>query len=529
MNQHRAINAIINKLDLSLKKPLDAIHNRTKAPGFMILTQMLSVISIASQQLVDISPKREMKIPTSLYILILAASGERKSTVDKLIMKPVREFEELLAVHTENALIDYQIEIELWDMRKKVLKTQLDEMYKKNESNSILIEAWRALSANKPIPPIPTRILAEDITVSKLKSMLAGKNTSLALVSDEAGTLLSSDLMKDNSLFNSLWSGQTIRVDRANKSEAFIEGARLTINIQIQPDIYKAIRVRNGDVMRNSGLDARFLLCKPESEIGYRFEDSGDTLSAEQERYIREFKLRIDTLLKEGFELRQQGRERYCLKLTDKAEVVWNEKFNEIEYAMRRGEYLENYKDFGSKFMEQASRIAAVLHVFRHKDYSDLLVDHETMQTAIELMDIYLQQVLISYLASESREFTDESHADKLLAWIMGSWKNELILRSEVRRSGPHCVRNLDKLKDAIEILNARGDIVCFKNKKSNFISLSWHKYPDLVMRSSLCTRDGISFSDLIRCGDRRHSTIRIDRVLRGVRRMRGIRDFKLF
>ncbi|MEA9438952.1 DUF3987 domain-containing protein, partial [Aeromonas caviae] len=97
MNQHRAIETVIERLDQCLWDPLDVVAYRTKAPRFMILTQMLSVIAIASQQLVDISPKSEMKIPASLYTLILAASGERKSTVDKLLMKPVREFEKCLA------------------------------------------------------------------------------------------------------------------------------------------------------------------------------------------------------------------------------------------------------------------------------------------------------------------------------------------------------------------------------------------------------------------------------------------------
>ena len=74
MNQHRAIEAVIERLDQSLWDTLDVVAYKTKAPRFMILTQMLSVMAIASQQLVDISPKSEMKIPASLYTLILAAS-----------------------------------------------------------------------------------------------------------------------------------------------------------------------------------------------------------------------------------------------------------------------------------------------------------------------------------------------------------------------------------------------------------------------------------------------------------------------
>lgn len=81
--------------------------------------------------------------------------------------------------------------------------------------------------------------------------------------------------------------------------------------------------------------------------------------------------------------------------MTDRAKKLWLDKFNDIEYEQRDGEYLEHYRDFGSKFMEQASRIAAVLHVFEHDDYSSVLVDYDTMKTAIQLAEIYLHQAMI--------------------------------------------------------------------------------------------------------------------------------------
>ncbi|MCK0188233.1 YfjI family protein [Aeromonas hydrophila] len=498
MSQFRAIEDVIERLDGSLLEPLNYVADRTKAPKFMILTQMLSVISIASQQLVDISPKSGMKMPTSLYILILAASGERKSTVDKLLMKPVREFEKWLSEQAEYAQQRYQTDFELWCMKQKMLKKELIEMYKQGEEQTTLIEAWHAHQLNKPTPPIVRRILAEDVTVAKLKSMLAGENTSLALVSDEAGTLLSSDLMKDNALFNSLWSGQTIRVDRANATEVHIEGARLTLSMQVQPKIYRAFRASNGDVMRSSGLDARILLCEPESNIGYRQEDRDDNPSFNDRIKLGRFNSRIEALLKEGMEHRKQKKQRHCLKLTDMAKDVWQNKFNDIEYAMRDGECLERYRDFGSKFMEQASRIAAVLHIFKHTNYSCMPVNHETMEISIRLTEIYLHQALIIFRAPEVREFVDQTHVNKLLEWIIQNRRGELILKSDIRRSGPHCVRNLDKLEDAIEVLIARGDIRCFKRKQSIYIALSWDKYPTLVRRTSLCTRDGIYADDLV-------------------------------
>jgi len=203
--------------------------------------------------------------------------------------------------------------------------------------------------------------------------------------------------------------------------------------------------------------------------------------------------------------MRAQGKERHCLNLTESAKKIWNDKFNDIEYAMRGGEYLEHYKDFGSKFMEQASRIAAALHVFKNTNYRNVLVTHETMQTAIELAEIYLHQALIIFRSPEAREFVDETHVNKLLEWIIHNWENVLLLKSNIRRSGPHCVRNPGKLEDAIEVLIARGDIICFKKKSSIYISLSWKKYPRLVRRSLVRTSDMIYVNELVEYRGRRH------------------------
>ena len=64
------------------------------------------------------------------------------------------------------------------------------------------------------------------------------------------------------------------------------------------------------------------------------------------------------------------------------------------------------------------------------------------------------------------------------------------MLKSEIRRSGPYCVRNLESLESALEVLIARGDIYCYKKSKSIYITLSWDKYPGLVRRMSSLTRD---------------------------------------
>ena len=315
MNVHREIRKAIDNLDEKILAPLDDVSHATKAPEFMILSQMLSVMSIAAQPLVDIRTPVGMHLPVSLYFLILAASGERKSTVDKLLMKSVREYEKSLTIKTETEYAKYAIELELWELKQKSLRKSLEKTNQDRAAFDKISEEWRLHQLCRPIQPINRRVLIDDISGAKLKMMLSEKNSSLALTSDEGGTLLSSELIKDHSLFCSLWSGQTIRIDRANNTEILIDGARLTISIQVQPDIYKLFREKSGASFRSSGLDARFLFCEPKSEIGNRFEDeSVDGVPPLQDLYeLRSFNTRIDALLKEGADCKT----RHCLNMTN--------------------------------------------------------------------------------------------------------------------------------------------------------------------------------------------------------------------
>ncbi|HDX8359029.1 TPA: DUF3987 domain-containing protein [Aeromonas hydrophila] len=496
MNIRREIRKAIENLDEKIQAPLDDVCRATKAPDFMILTQMLSVMSIAAQSLVDISPPVGMQRPVSLYVFILAKSGERKSTVDNLLMKPFRHYERSLATKTEATYANYVIELELWELKQKALKKCLEKNHHDSTTFNEAAEEWRLHQLCKPIQPITRRVLIDDISGAKLKMMLSEKNSSLALTSDEGGTLLSSELIKDHSLFCSLWSGQTIRIDRANNTEILIDGARLTISIQVQPDIYKSFREKNGASFRSSGLDARFLFCEPASEIGYRFEDeSVDGNQPFQDLdALRDFNARIDALLREGADCTT----RHCLKMTDEAKRLWLQKHNQIEEHMKRGEYLRDYTDLGSKFMEQASRIAAVLHVFTHTDYQAHHVNYKTMDMAIRLTEIYLHQALKIFVKPEVKDMSDQKNADTLLAWIKQNWRNEWFLRSEIRRSGPYSMRNLGDLENAIEMLIATGDIYCFHKKQSLFISLSWDKYPDYIRYESRLEKDGRRIKGLV-------------------------------
>lgn len=119
-----------NKKLLDIDNLISEVHLITQAPKHIIFSSFLSVLASVSQGLLDVEIKPGLKVPTSLFILTIAKSGERKSTVDNLLSK------ELLSINTKINSINsmakttYQSEFDKWDIERKLIQ--------KNIKNSLL-------------------------------------------------------------------------------------------------------------------------------------------------------------------------------------------------------------------------------------------------------------------------------------------------------------------------------------------------------------------------------------------------------
>uniref|UniRef100_UPI0020330B25 DUF3987 domain-containing protein n=1 Tax=Escherichia coli TaxID=562 RepID=UPI0020330B25 len=70
-----------------------SLHNSTGIPTELIGNVVLATVSLTCQSLVDvIQPHTDMPEHCSLYLMTVAESGEGKTTINKLVMKPCYEF-----------------------------------------------------------------------------------------------------------------------------------------------------------------------------------------------------------------------------------------------------------------------------------------------------------------------------------------------------------------------------------------------------------------------------------------------------
>lgn len=69
------------------------LHQQTLAPFALIAASVLGAISLVSKDKLKMQRRPGLESPVNLYLLTLANSGDRKSTVDRLMFKAIHDFE----------------------------------------------------------------------------------------------------------------------------------------------------------------------------------------------------------------------------------------------------------------------------------------------------------------------------------------------------------------------------------------------------------------------------------------------------
>lgn len=74
----------------ALRDAVEAIHMATQAPLAICANSVLAAFSLAAQAQADVVLPTGSAKPLALFLVTVAASGERKSSVDELALAPVR-------------------------------------------------------------------------------------------------------------------------------------------------------------------------------------------------------------------------------------------------------------------------------------------------------------------------------------------------------------------------------------------------------------------------------------------------------
>ncbi len=107
------------------------LQRNTQAPIELIVSSLLGAISVTCQNAVDVRvPVVDSITPVSLCITVLAKSGERKTTVDRLTMKSIRDFEARQEELLKPKLNQYQADWTAWNIKRKAILKAIEKASK---------------------------------------------------------------------------------------------------------------------------------------------------------------------------------------------------------------------------------------------------------------------------------------------------------------------------------------------------------------------------------------------------------------
>ncbi|EPD4819148.1 YfjI family protein [Salmonella enterica subsp. enterica] len=447
-----------------IRNTIYEVSNITKAPLPLIGASILGGISLASQNLIDVLRPGGLRGPASIFLLTIAESGERKSTIDSLLLSPVRQFESQLFESYTQDLVHYRSNLEIINIEKKALLEKIRSGIRNNQDTSEAKEQLNKILLSIPKAPTRYRLIFNDATSAAIKDYLSGEWNSIGIMSDEAGTIFDGYTLNELPFINKMWDGATFSVDRKNMPDTIIKDARLTLSLMIQPDVFKKYLERKGNMAKGVGFFARCLICKPYSTQGSRH-ITNPVISTE---HLPIFQNRLMEIVHESIN-KYSSCARICLKFSHSAELLWLEFYNQIETAMGLAGSLSNFKDYASKIAENTARIAALLHYFNGNDGD---ISPSSLESASRIIIWYADEYV--RLFSKPQEIIlANSDADELYYWIRSlCQKNNypIIRKNTILQYGPNRFRNRSKLDELLFILQSKNRIIMERRGKVTLI-----------------------------------------------------------
>lgn len=445
--------------------PVDAFHlmacrtirevqSKVQAPDALIAISTLATMAVACQGLIDVRLPSGQVRPVSLNLLCLAESGDRKTSVDNLISAPMHALDEARAGRYESDLAQYRVDKRVWAATTKGLDRAIARALTKNQPVEGLKEQLLSHLKAEPSKPRQRRFMRQSLTDRAFMEAIEGDGESIMLATDEGEIVLKGGAMGQLGLKNSAWDGaRVLAFDRAGDTHVVVRNPRVTLSVMVQPRVLMAYIERHGEIARGSGFWARNLVASPTSTQGFRFVNFIDNTWHE----LPKFHQRIAALLAEYDEKISAGHfTRDVLDFSDEAIERWIQMVNITEGMLQPWGYLNDIKDFASKAMEIAGRVAAILH---HINQEEGKISVDTLNRALHIVEWHLYEFKRLF-SPQFRAPQDEIDALALENYLHTHYFSRGVQtapRNAVLHSGP--VRPVSRFQEALSRLERLGKV----------------------------------------------------------------------
>ena len=465
----------------AIRCAVQEVADFVKAPMVLVASSALAALSLAIQAHADVKRADKLTGPVGLFLLTIADSGERKSTCDGFFTQAIRDYEAAQGEAAKPHIADYKANLESWDAKRSGIKDKIRRLAKEGEATGEQELTLRNLEYKKPEAPRIPRLLYTDATPEALAYGLAQHWPSGGVVSAEAGLVFGShgmgkdSIMRNLATLNQLWDGNSLAIARRTTESFTVQGARLTVALQIQGPTLREFFLRSGNLARGTGFLARFLIACPQSTQGFRpFTEA----PANWPKLVI-FNRRISAILNQEVSLDDKGGLSLpLLSLSSEAKAAWIAFHDAIESELASGGELYDVRDVASKTADNAVRIAALFHLFGQG------------MGAIGLEAFECASQIVAWHLHEARRFFGEfalppelADAGRLDGWLIEYCARErttVVGKNHTRQHGP--LREGTALEAAIRELTDLDRMRLEKDGKK----LTLHINPALIQRGAI-------------------------------------------
>ncbi len=381
-------------------------------PAYMALPSLAMAAGLIGYTRV-LKLKRTWRVPSVLWMLVVAESGRLKTPAFRLSTDYVFTLQKRLELEYKRKLAEYIDAKEKWDAATKAAK--------KGEGES---------PGEEPEPPVRRTVFTSDATIEAVAELIDENPRGLVVACDELagwfgsfarykGKAGGTDLPRWLSMHSA--GGFAYHRKTGDRRRIIVPHAAVSIAGGIQPGILA--RAMAGDFME-AGLAARLLMVMPPppEKKWTELEIDPDT----ENRY--------HNLLESLFGLEFDGKDPHVLRLSPEAKAAWVRWYNvwAREQAAVEGELAAAF----SKIEEAAARFALVHHVVTRIDRgeSDLCpVEAESVEAGVTLARWFAQEGRRVYaVLSES----DEQRDLRRLVEFIGGRGGKITVRDLQRANG---------------------------------------------------------------------------------------------
>jgi hypothetical protein len=441
-----------------LKPALEALQRTLQAPVPLISQSLLGAAALAAQAHANVTIDGRI-YPLSLFLMTIGASGERKTGVDNLVLKPIQAHQRELVDSHKLASADHKIASRIWEQAEAAaIKEKVIDLGKIRAGRKEKEEALKALGDDPPEPPLLPNLLVGDPTSEGLFKLFANGQPSLGLFSDEGALFVGGHaLARDARLrtigaLSKLWDGRPLDRVRGGDGASILYDRRLSLHLMMQPLV--AAELLADPIYQDQGFLARVLISWPDTTAGKRPYVAIDPY---QDATIGRYWKALSDLLAQPYPLRPNTRNELIprsLSLSPNAKAEWITYFNAIEHAIGEGGPLESIRGFGSKAAEHAARLAGVLALVANPHAHE--IDRHSIQCAILLMEYYVTEALRIHDSGVADP--ELQAAQRLLDWLHSLRDKEgrperFIYLVKVYQHGPSGIRDAKTAKPLVNIL----------------------------------------------------------------------------